>query len=61
MADYKFVELDYTNRKLTDATVTEHRAVIEDAAKQGWRFVASIPTRIAGSGKIMQADLVFEK
>jgi len=40
--------------------LAEHREIIDEYAKEGWRFVAAIPlTR--GSQAIFDFDLVFEK
>jgi len=39
---------------------SEHREIIDEYAKEGWRFVTAIPlTR--GSQAIFDFDLVFEK
>lgn len=39
----------------------EHRAIIDEYAKKGYRFVCFIPTTIEGYGRITSYDLVFEK
>ncbi|QOR33892.1 DUF4177 domain-containing protein [Clostridium sp. 'deep sea'] len=41
-------------------THTNHREIIEEYGKRGYRFVTAIPTYSTGSGKIKSFDLVFE-
>lgn len=42
-------------------TDPDHREIIDKYSKEGWRFVAAIPTWFNGEGKIKEYDLVFEK
>ena len=42
-------------------TEPDHREVIDKLAREGWRFVAAIPTYQTGEGKVKEFDLVFEK
>ena len=39
----------------------EHREIIDRYARDGWRFVAAIPTEQRGYGMIYELELVFEK
>lgn len=39
----------------------EHRQIIEDMAKKGYRFICCIPLEQKESGRILSIDLVFEK
>lgn len=39
----------------------EYRKIIEKRAREGWRFVACIPSAQRGNGQIEEMDLVFEK
>ena len=47
--------------KFIGAKSEEHRAVIDDYAARGWRYVGYIPASINDYGKIVQLDLVFEQ
>jgi hypothetical protein len=38
-----------------------YRAIIENRAKDGWRYVGFIPTKQCGTGHTEEIDLVFEK
>ncbi len=38
-----------------------HRELIDEYSKEGWRFVAAIPTNYGMHGQITEYDLVFEK
>lgn len=38
-----------------------HREIIDKYAREGWRFVGTIPTEFRGHGVIERMDLVFEK
>lgn len=38
-----------------------HRELIDKYSKEGWRFVAAIPTAANGHGAIQEFDLIFEK
>ena len=59
MYEYKYVS-QKTGGGLMSGN-QEHRAMIDKYAKEGWRYVGYIPTRIAEEGKIKEMDLVFEK
>ena len=39
----------------------DHRKIIEERARNGWRYVGYIPTRQRGTGHIQELDLIFEK
>lgn len=56
-------QYDYVNiyiGKFIGAGSEEHRAVIDQRAAQGWRYVGYIPTKLTDYGKITEMDLVFE-
>ncbi|MDU3723246.1 DUF4177 domain-containing protein [Clostridium celatum] len=42
-------------------TNNNHREIIDKYSKEGWRFVAIIPTSNGAYGQISSYDLVFEK
>lgn len=39
----------------------DHKELIDEKSKEGWRFVTFIPAAINGHGVIKEIDLVFEK
>ena len=44
-----------------DYQIGEYRTIIDNRAKNGWRYVGCIPTRQRGTGHTQEMDLVFEK
>lgn len=38
-----------------------HKEIINEKAKNGFRYVGAIPTRISKSNVVLELDLVFEK
>ncbi len=44
-----------------DYQIGEYRGIIDNRAKNGWRYVGCIPTRQRGTGHTQEMDLVFEK
>ena len=42
-------------------TASNHREIIDKYSKEGWRFVAAIPSSNGSYGQITSHDLVFEK
>ncbi len=56
---YKYVNVK--NATFFKAKSFEHRNIINEYAKHGYRFVCFIPTTIEGYGRITSFDLVFEK
>ena len=45
----------------TDYQAENYRAIIDNRAKEGWRYVGCIPTRQRGTGHTQEIDLIFEK
>ena len=56
---YKYVFAESNGGDLF--TRANHREIIEEYSKSGYRFVTAIPTYSNGHGKIKSFDLVFEK
>ena len=42
-------------------SIEKYRKIIEERAKNGWRYVGFIPTKQRGTGHIQEMDLIFEK
>jgi len=59
MYKYEFVTIG--NEKFMGAKYTRHRNIIDEYAKNGYRYVGFIPTKTTDWGKFMTIDLVFEK
>ena len=59
--DYKFVEIELLNHRTTTSELNGHREFIEQQAKDGYRYVGSVPTLYGPSGKVLKIDLIFEK
>lgn len=58
MLRYEYVSLN--NEKLFGAKFTQHRDVIDEYAKKGYRYVGYVPTVINDYGKFKEIDLIFE-
>ena len=41
--------------------VTTHKKLIQERARQGWRYTGWIPTRMGVDGPIIAMDLIFER
>ena len=42
-------------------SIEDYRTIINERAKNGWRYVGYIPTKQRGTGHIQELDLIFEK
>ncbi len=42
-------------------SIDDFKSIIDQRAKDGWRFVCYIPTQQRGTGHIQELELVFEK
>lgn len=60
MKKYEYVTLKLKNNVVKDATITEHRKVIDEYASNGYRYAGYLPTRLGPSGKVIEMDLIFE-
>lgn len=58
MKRYEYVNVHIG--KFCGAKSEEHRAIIDEYAAKGYRYVGYIPTNISDYGKIRDMDLVFE-
>ncbi len=59
MKKYEYVSVHIG--KFIGARSLEHREIIDEYAKKGYRYVGYIPTNISDYGKIKDMDLIFEK
>lgn len=57
---YKYIFVK-ANADAVFLSKANHRELIEQYSKEGYRFVTAIPTSMSGHGKIYEFDLVFEK
>lgn len=60
MYKYEYVTVDAKN-KMFSTVFENHKAIIDQYAQNGWRFISVIPISTFGSGRINKIDLVFEK
>ena len=58
MKRYEYVSVHIG--RLFGACSEEHRKIIDDYAKRGYRYVGFIPTDMSDYGKIKDMDLIFE-
>lgn len=59
MKKYKYEQIHIN--KLIGAKSEDHRNIIDEYAKKGYRYVGFIPTSMTDYGKIKDIDLIFEK
>ena len=59
MYEYKFIEIKSTS--IMTIHFEEYQDIINEEAKNGWRFVNSLPVKIGGYGAITTLSLVFER
>lgn len=57
----KFVRIDYKNNPATSAETEEHRKIIEEQAVNGFSYAGYFPVKMGASGKMLIADLVFQR
>jgi len=58
MKRYEYVHIKIN--KFIGAKVENHREIINEYAKKGYRYVGFIPTKISEYGKTKELDLIFE-
>ncbi|HPE16040.1 MAG TPA: DUF4177 domain-containing protein [Oscillospiraceae bacterium] len=58
---YRYEYVTVRVGRLIGAGNTEHRQIIDDYARQGWRWAGFVPTNMTDHGKFRQIDLIFEK
>lgn len=58
MKKYEYVNVQIG--KFVGAKSEEHRRIIDQYAKKGYRYVGFIPTVMNDHGKIKNMDLIFE-
>lgn len=62
--EYEPVRCDCTGMGLFAGNIYElehYRELIDQRAKDGWRYVGYMPTKQRGTGHIEELDLIFEK
>ena len=59
MKKYEYVHLSIA-RFMGGAVTENHRSIIDEHARKGYRYAGFIPTRIDGYGRFKELDLVFE-
>lgn len=61
MYEYKYVNLDTGGGFFINNSGAAHREVIDAHAKDGWRFVGTVPTHFSSYGGTKALDLIFER
>ena len=62
--EYEPVRCDFNGMGLFAGNIYElehYRELIDQRAKDGWRYVGYMPTKQRGTGHIEELDLIFEK
>ena len=58
MKNYEYVNLK-VGKTFTAGNI-EHREIINEYAKKGYKYIGFIPTSIANCGRFEKIDLIFE-
>lgn len=61
MYEYTYETIYTGGGFFADNSGKEHRKVIADYARRGWRFAGSVPSKFTSNGGIKEIDLVFER
>lgn len=57
----KFARINYNNNPAKNAVTEEHRSVIEEHAKEGYKYAGYFPVKMGPSGKMLVVDLIFQR
>ena len=60
MKKYEYVTIKVKNNPVMNATLLEHREIIDEYAAKGYAYKGYFPTVQGPSGKIIEMDLIFE-
>ena len=58
MKQYEYVHLKIN--RFAGAKLEDHRQIVDEYARRGFRYVGFLPTSISDYGKIKELDLIFE-
>ena len=61
MYEYEYVNIRTGGGFFLDNSDAAHRGIIDQHAKDGWRFVTAVPTQFTSYGGTKAFDLVFER
>lgn len=59
MFKYEYVKVN--NEAIMSSKFTQHRNIIDQYAKRGFRYAGFVPIKSDGYGRIKEIDLIFEK
>ncbi len=58
---YIYVPVQFKGVLFVRKMTSDHRRIIDEYARQGYRYAGCIPTHLNAYGGIVECDLVFEK
>ena len=61
MYEYQYIVVETGGGFFFDNNSAGHRAVIDDEAQKGWRYVGYVPLEFTSHGGIRSMDLIFER
>ncbi len=59
--EYQYISLSVGGGFFADNSAGSHRAIIDEQAAQGWRYVGYIPIAFTSHGGQSKIDLIFER
>ena len=57
----RIARITYDKKQSADIDATQHRELIDRQAEEGYVFAGCIPVRVGRGGRILAADLIFQK
>ena len=58
MFKYEYIRIN--SEAIMSSKFTQHRNIIDEFAKKGYRYIGFIPTKSDGYGRHKELDLIFE-
>lgn len=61
MKHYKYVEICYKAKGVLFHISSDHKSIIDEHSREGYRYVGYVPSQIDAHGSLRKIDLIFEK
>lgn len=61
MYEYRYIEIDTGGGFWINNAEGSHREIIDQEARNGWRYVGYVPLTFSKYGGIKSMDLIFER
>ena len=61
MYEYQYIEIETGGGFWLNNAAGSHREIIDQEARDGWRYVGFVPLTFSSHGGIKSMDLIFER